>query len=82
MKKIINLIVACGALISMASCDLDLEPTSGPTSDKVLNLEQIKGMRRNFYNDLKAISSGAYLYNTDWFADVVSETINSGNTGA
>ena len=39
MKKIINLIVACGALISMASCDLDLEPTSGPTSDKVLNLE-------------------------------------------
>lgn len=82
MKKIINLIVACGALISMASCDLDLEPTSGPTSDKVLNLEQIKGLRRNFYNDLKAISSGAYLYNTDWFADVVSETINSGNTGA
>ena len=82
MKKIINLIVACGALISMASCDLDLEPTTGPTSDQPLNLEQIKGMRRNFYNDLKAISSGPYLYNADWFADVVSETINSGNTGA
>ena len=82
MKKIINLIVACGALISMASCDLDLEPTTGPNSGKVLTAEELKGMRLRLYNDIKAISSGGYLYLTDYFTDLVTETNASGNTGA
>lgn len=82
MKKIINLIVACGALISMASCDLDLEPTTGPNSGKVLTAEELKGMRLGLYNDIKAISSGGYLYLTDYFTDLVTETNASGNNGA
>ena len=82
MKKIINLIVACGALTSMASCDLDLEPTTGPNSGKVLTAEELKGMRLRLYNDIKALSSGGYLYLTDYFTDLVTETNASGNTGA
>lgn len=82
MKKIINLIVACGALISMASCNLDLEPTTGPNSGEVLTFEELNGMRLGLYNNMKAINSGGFLYYTDYFTDLVNETEASGNNGA
>ena len=82
MKKIINLIVACGALVTVSSCDLDLEPTTGPNSGKILTFEELNGMRLGLYNNIKAITSGGYLYNADYFADLVNETEASGNTGA
>jgi|GEM_PF-74058 len=81
MKKIINLIVAFGTLLTVSSCDLDLEPTSGPTSEGLLNIEQLRGLRLGLYGNIKAVSSGSYLYNPDWFTDLTNETINAGGTG-
>ena len=83
MKKISNLIVSLGALLALTSCDLNLEPHTGPKADdlKTFSLEYCEGMRDYIYVDMKALLSGDFFIQTDLYADIYTPTILTGNGG-
>ena len=83
MKKISNLIVSLGALLALTSCDLNLEPPTGPKADdlETFSLEYCEGMRDYIYVDMKALLSGDFFIQTDLYADIYTPTILTGNGG-
>ena len=83
MKKISNLIVSLGALLALTSCDLNLEPQTGPIEGdaKTYSLEYCEGMRDYIYVDMKALLSGDFFIQPDLYTDIYTPTILTGNGG-
>lgn len=83
MKKISNLLVSFGALLALTSCDLNLEPTTGPRADdpKTFTLEYCEGMRDYVYVDMKALLSGDFYIQPDLYTDIYTPTQLTGNGG-
>ena len=79
MKKIYFSLILMGAL-TFSSCSMDETPF-GKLDDKtaIQTAENLRDFRNQLYSDMRSITSGAWLYNSDIQMDEFHGLINNGN---
>ena len=82
MKRILTIISAAAALLSVASCNLEKFPSTAINSEEAMeSVADCKAFRNGLYSGLKYAFTGAYVYYQDLQADLFHAVKNFGNWG-
>ena len=82
MKRILTIISAAAALLSVASCNLEKFPSTAINSEEAMeSVADCKAFRNGLYSGLKYAFTGAYVYYTDLQTDLFHAVKNFGNWG-
>lgn len=82
MKKTLLSIFAIG-LLSLSSCDMDLEaPGTINVEESVQTADDVKGFRNNIYSSIRALTSGAYITDTELQSDLFMGLRGNGGRGS
>ncbi|MCC8070299.1 MAG: RagB/SusD family nutrient uptake outer membrane protein [Bacteroidales bacterium] len=80
MKKILSSTLLLAAL-AFTSCDMDEKPYGVlDDTDALITANDCYMFRNGFYNNIRSLTSGAYVYLTDLQADQFNGLISNGNT--
>lgn len=78
MKKILLSLFLFGSLLT--SCDMDLAPVGSISDEDALeSAEDCRRYRNGFYNNMRALATGPYIYYTDLQMDQFLGCVQNGN---
>lgn len=82
MKTKILSIIAAG-LLTLSSCDMDLEqPGSITIGESVETAQDVRGFRNNIYGNIRALCSGSYVTSTELQSDFFMGLRGNGGRGS
>ena len=78
MKKILLSLMVLGGLVT--SCNMDLEPIGSILDEvSVESATDCENFRNAFYGNIRALSTGGYIYYTEMQMDMFNGTVMNGN---